>query len=502
MTLVNSEIQFFEKMVFLLAHRTCRQILLFSLILFNTSVFALPTIQLSTDAVAGGEEIFLEASGGSPPYIWFTEAGSLEQTSDDGKTATLTAPQVAGDFYLTLRDSQNIDTKTLFQVSWQKFSVTPEYVYAEPGQTITFGIHGVTSNVKVIEDAGEYLWLPESSGVGIRYTAPDKPDFYTITFYQEDNPGDTRLAHVKVYAPLEALEPEVFLEDYEEQMLQVKGGVPPYIWIEGGKGQLEPQGRDRDRVRYTPGEIIGLETLTVYDSTNSSVNIRVTVKGLFRLSPNIHSVCLDKNPIVKFVASGGEAPYSLTPPSQGGWRKVAETPNSITLQFTESDFFETVGSDNSGETNIASVEVDAICDECILKLEPSEPVYLYIQEQNPKIDTVTISVNDKTAGQVDWLCQGACDTEDLSTTQGKIVTFFTPGLGHYELIAQDRSECTGILEVHVANNLLSLYSGADKKLDAIEMQRALDDFFEPIYNYSSREFYYLAACYLYNECDG
>lgn len=291
----------------------------------------------------------------------------------------------------------------------------------------------------------------------------------------------------------------MFLEDYEKTFLQVEGGVPPYLWIEGGKGQLQPQGTERDQIRYSPGDIIGPEIITVYDSTGHFIDIQVTVNGVFRVSPMRHSVCLDQA-TVTFRASGGEpfhTPdgkpyYHLAPPSQGGWQKIAETGDSLTLQFTQPGFFEVVGSDQTATSpKIAQVTVEpAPCQsECQLNLEPAGPLYLYVPPGEPLIPRVTVSTNSPTVGQVQWFCQGACTTQDFNTSKGKGITFFTPALGHYALLAQDDRGCNGQLEIHVANHLVSLYAGFNQKLEPTEMQTALDAFFAPHFCCTDAAFY-------------
>jgi hypothetical protein len=473
--------------------------------LLNTTALAVlpPTIDMQpTDSVSGGEQITLTATGGKPPYLWVTEAGELEPTTEDGNQAILTAPKVAGDFYIKLQDSLGTPTSAQFQVSWLHFSVTPEYVYLEPSQTINFGLHGVTGEFQVdlTENVGNWKPLPEKSGPGIQYTAPENPGFYGITFYQTNEPNDIRTAHVKVYPPLEAVTTEVVLEDYETKILEVKGGVPPYLWIEGGKGQLESLGTNRAQMRYIPGDIIGPETLTVYDNTGASVDIQVTVKGAFRVSPQQHSTCLDKA-IVKIWSSGGQPPYRIEPPSQSGWQKIAQTDESLTLQFTQADHFEVVVSDQAGTTpKIAAVTVESCTDEKGLRMEPVGPIYEYVYpHQSPQQHAVTVSVNGPTSGQAEWRCQGPCTQEVFAQTKGKLTTFFPPDIGHYELIADDQAGNQGIIEVHLARDLVTLYAGADGKIDAIEMQAALDYYFSPGFCCTKTEFYQLIQYFINNK---
>ncbi len=463
-------------------------ITVFSLWLINTALAA-PTIQLSPNtAVSGGEEIHLTATGDDPPYLWLTEAGDLHPLNDNGTEALLTTPHVAGDFTLTLIDSHGTQTQTQFQVIWQRFSVTPEYVYIEPGQSITFALHGITDDIKIIEDAGEWTWLPEKNG--IRYTAPQRPDFYTLTFYQVNKPLDTRLAHIKVYPPLKASESEILIEDYETAFLQVKDGVPPYLWIAGGKGQIEQLNSQRDQIRYRPGKIIGPETLTVYDSTGASIDIQITVKGLFRISPNQQSLCLDKATIT-FHASGGEPPYTLTPPSQGGWQKISQTPESLTLKFTQPGRFEIIGTDQSGHIQIATITIDPLPCHSTLNLHPPGPLYQHVKKTSRLLPQFTVSIQGPSTAPIKWTCQGPCGPEDLNTSQGKQITFFPPSRGDYQLTAQDQSGRTGQIAIHLTSDLFPLYAGPDNKIDNLEMQRALNAFFKPNSCCTRAEFYQL-----------
>ena len=391
-----------------------------------------------------------------------------------------------------------------------EFSITPEYVNLKPGQSVNFAVHGLIDTFEVSDDTiGSWTRLSKDDGPGITYTAPEQLGFYTLTFYPSDNPQKTYFAHVNVYSPIKAKKTTIFLEDYETTSLEVIDGVPPYSWIEGGKGTLTEQGQERSLATYTPGEIIGSETISIYDNTGERVDIEVTVKGAFRVSPIQHSICLDKV-TQTFQASGGEAPYHIRiqqkgseAPSQDGWKKIGETEDSLTLQFTQADLFEVVASDGTNTVKIASLDVET-CEDTRLKLEPQKPIYRYVQPNTAILPSISVSIISETATQIDWICQGACTIDDLNTTTGKSVTFFTPAEGHYELHAQDQSGRTGIVKIHVASDIVSLYADTDKKLNDIEMQTALDDFFQVNNTFccSNTQFYHLIETFMTQEgCD-
>lgn len=280
------------------------------------------------------------------------------------------------------------------------------------------------------------------------------------------------------------------IEDYETALLQVKDGVPPYLWIAGGKGEIEQLSSQRDQIRYRPGKIIGPETLTVYDSTGASIDIQITVKGLFRISPNQQSLCLDKG-TVTFHASGGEPPYTLTPPSQSGWQKIRQTQESLTLKFTQPGSFEIIGSDESGHIQIAHITIDPLPCHSSLNLQPPGPVYQHVKKTSRLLPQFTVSIQGPSTGPIKWTCQGPCGPEDLNTNQGKQITFFPPSRGDYQLTAQDQSGRTGQIKIHLTSDLFSLYAGPDNKMDSQEMQRALKAFFKPNSCCTRAEFYQL-----------
>ncbi|MCP4701021.1 MAG: hypothetical protein GY862_29835 [Gammaproteobacteria bacterium] len=478
------------------------------LLLWAGPIYAAPAILLSPAVLQGGEEIALNVEGGVPPFLWITQAGQITvQDSDSGK-ALLTAPQTAGTFIVRLIDSAGEQASATFTVHWQDCSVTPPYVYLEPGQSVNFALHGVIDREKteIIPDAG-WEWLPPDQGFAIRYTAPDAAGFYTLTFIQDDGACGIRSAHVNVYEPFEPVASTVFLETYETAFLEVRGGVPPYLWIEGGKGSLDAQ--QGKTVRYTPGTITGSETLHVYDSTGRRVAIEVTVASLFWLSPFIQSIC--QGDTVLFKAAGGQPPYDIIPPSQSGWTEIEKSEDSLTLRFDEIGKYQAVASDQSAqESRISDVNVE-ICSGALMiatgatsgvcplqgsafAAEPIENILRVRVRKDGVRPAVTPLVCDA-AGSVDWVCQGMCGTEDFSTARGEQVTFFPPGEGHYTLSAMDQAGHTGEITVSVFRDLCPLYAGADEYLEDREMQDALDDFFSSVREYSRADFYRLTECF-------
>jgi len=478
-----------------------------SAILLNfliAKVFAIDPlyIDMREDIVIGGEEISLTAYGGTPPYFWIAETGEIKRLNSIGSQATLTAPQISGTFTVTIVDSMGDLAETKFAVQWEKFSVSPNYAYLRPEQSIRLSLHDVTDEVKVIADAGNLEWNADDQ---ILYTAPKETGFYTLTIYQANAPLDTRLVHIKVYEPLEAKKSEFFLETYETEFLSIQGGVEPYFWIEGGKGQLSSL--HGNTVHYTPGDVIGTETIQVFDSTGDVVEIAMTVKNNFQLSSLQHSLCLDvKNPEnnrVKFVASGGQPPYEISPPNQDGWKMIDEITTdstfrkSMTLEFYKGDTFEIVGSDSDGKFRISRLIVsEPPCDMC--QINPSSPILSRVKWDDTFQSGVSISV-EGTEGDVEWLCSSSVGDCHLSKTTGELIQFFPKAKGNYILMAFDQAGRSCEAEINVFRDLFSLYAGWDKYLDENEMSRAVNDYFNPTTYYSRSDFYYLAERFLDQE---
>ncbi|SEH08953.1 hypothetical protein [Candidatus Venteria ishoeyi] len=488
-----------------------RPLLLLAYFLFIPIIASAAQFKILSNTVTGGEVITLDVIEGTPPFLWIPEVGHITTSIDgDAYRFHLQTPEVEGLFSIQLRDSQGQQATENFSINWGQFSISPQYIYSKPGETHHIAIHDAKSTVKIVTEGGEWEWLPEQSGQGIQYVSPEKTGFYTITFSPENNPGNTRLAHIYVYPELKlklnGLPVEgnkiLYLEQDKNAYLEVQGGVPPYFWVEGGKGNLSSL--EGDNVRYTPGNILGEDIIRVYDATGQFLDIPLYVKGDFYLNPQLHSIC-PPGAEVRFNVVGGEPEYFISPPANEGWVETNKTETSLKLKFDQAGFYEIVASDNTGRYDISRIEVKSLeqCDtELPITIDTSvqlpervknggHPVPVYIANP-PLIPALYFSI-DKNDATITWECWTQnCSEQDFDGIQGNLVTFWPPKAGFY--IINATSSATGenrMIHLHVSDSLFNLYAGPDYKLEETEIQYLLEDFFVPNINYPRTEIYKL-----------
>ncbi len=471
--------------------------------------------QMSDNRMSGGERITLDILDGEPPFLWISEVGHISSVEDDAYQFHLQTPEISGLFNLQLRDSQGQQSTQNYLIQWGEFSISPQYIYSKPGEMHNIAIHDAGVEVKVVPE-DRWKWLDASQGTSIQYTAPEKAGFYTLTFSPQNNPGNTRQAHVYVYPELKAtlnarpveIDKIIYLEPENNYCFEIQGGVAPYFWIEGGKGQLSDG--IGHRVCYIPSVILGEDPIYVYDSTGQFIKFPLYTKGDFYLTPQNHSIC-PTGLEVRFKVNGGEPPYFISPPKDSeAVAVVDETETSLTLRFNQAGIYEIVASDNLGENDFSHIEVKAQeqCDvelpiqiDASIQLPPrvsqgAYPVLLYIK--NPPIIPSFYPLIKRNDAAIKWSCWTLnCQEEDFSSTIGNSVVFFPPKQGFYTLNAE--SQKTGehrVIELYVFDNLFNIYAGSDYHLNEEEVGYLVQDFFAPDIYYSRTEIYEILEIFL------
>ena len=452
----------------------------------------------------GGEKVELNVRGGAPPYIWTVEAGEITYKADTGEEVYLTAPEISGDFNVTVMDSKGNVAKSSFSVEWEGFSISPQYLYLLPEDETSIFFHNPEGAVNVYPDAGDWEYLPDKND-GIRFTAPSSTGFYSIVF--QDEAGEIRYCHVKVYDSLQLLAGVSFsdykcnvsgecdyyinINDTSPVSLTVTGGVAPYLWIEGGKGELNQiMG---DSVWYTPGTLRGEDKVQVYDNAGNVLNIIFYYPSHLSCSTIRHTVVIDDE--VTFTAMGGTPPYNISLPSQGNYKIIDDSSGqSKTVAFTATGKYEAVISDAVGGVAFCNVEVI----EEALKIDPSGNVRIRPRSDGT-IEAITLTVSNYNGNPV-WICQGPC-ADDVFTpsTTGTTVVFHPPSEGFFEIVAQDETGAEASVMVTVYSDIYNYYAGKDLVVDVQEMEEAINDLFGAVFKFTIPEFYYLVERFMTNK---
>lgn len=451
-------------------------------------------IKSAKDILHGGEEVELTVEGGVPPYIWVVDSGEVEYEVEDGSRVKLTAPNISGNFTVRVIDSKGESGERVFFVRWEGFFVSPQYVYLEPGERVRIFFYNQVGDVEVYSDGGSWSYIDR----GIEYQAPDSPGLYSIVF--RDGEGTIRYCHVKVYSalsisssiPIERVEDgyEVKIKDDSPIFFRVSGGVPPYLWVAGGKGEIDKiMG---DSVWYTPGDLKGEDSIKVYDSAGNALTIHIYYAG--PLLCNIMKHTVETGEKVTFSAVGGSPPYRISLPSQGGYEVISQSNSSKTVVFIEPGEYETVISDSMGSISICRVKVVGSG----LTIEPSGTLRIRPRKDGT-IQPVTITAKGYT-GLPLWICQGPCSQDSFTPSdRGTMVVFHPPSEGIYRILAEDDVGSRDELLVIVYRDIYNYYAGEDGRLDEKEMEEAIDDLFSGRTSFQMSEFYYLIERFLSSE---
>ncbi|MBI3091160.1 MAG: hypothetical protein HYY96_10870 [Candidatus Tectomicrobia bacterium] len=183
-------------------------------------------------AVEPGEALRLSALGGSAPYRWGAEAGSLSAAlAEEEEPIIYIAPILAGLFNVTVTDSAGSEALISINVA-QPLAVTPQSATLGLAEEHLFLASG---------GSGTYTWsasegdLSSTQGSEIRYTAPASRSISSLIL--TDSAGNSAVATITTSQGLRITPATVALGPSQESTFSLAGGVPPYI-LQTEAGQL------------------------------------------------------------------------------------------------------------------------------------------------------------------------------------------------------------------------------------------------------------------------
>ncbi|MCP4697917.1 MAG: PKD domain-containing protein [Gammaproteobacteria bacterium] len=375
------------------------------------------------------EEAMLTATGGRPAYAWTATGGELLATQ--GEKVTYLAPNVAGEYIVTLSDSRG-ETATVTITVILTLGVSPDLATVVLGDPEAVPFHAMGG-------ALPYVWEPVSGqlsgeGADVLYQPPAEEGEHRLILRDSEDTAVTAL--VRVVSPPILTPGQAILTIGETMQLQVSGGRSPYRWLAeaGDLGQTEGS-----IVGYTAPSRNGAYTVTVKDALDNQSQAKIRVTGNLLISPL--KIVVATGETVRLAAARGVEPYAWS--SEGvpasGEGRTWET------AFNLAGRHEAVVTDAAGDTALAVVEVI----HAALGLTP-QSVFLHPGE------LVNFFVNGGTSPYL-W----SAEAGSLSGLEGQRTGYIAPDKpGTYTITVADGRDARGRAEVTVTAAVTSAIDGS------------------------------------------
>jgi len=401
------------------------------------------------------------ASGGVPPYTWQATAGFPKpiETLEDIEVI-YTAPNVNGVHELTVIDQQGYVKTAVINVN-AGLMVTPRRLIMKPEEKKRFQVTGGTPPYKLSAKVGEIDKADKADVGRYGYQAPDVSGDYTINV--RDAEGRMRMIAVVVQSALQVTPSELFLLREEAAELNISGGYGDYT-LTALKGEVAKKG---GKIRYQAPNVAGRDVITITDQAGAVVQVEVLVSlDSFYISPIEHYVLPEEQ--VSLRGWGGTPPYT--------WFGEIELPLTETTQQGERIQF--AAPKAAGEYGI-SIE-----DSSGIKTESRVVVYQEALQLAPEILVLAPGEQAELQAllgvpQYTWAVQQGA----LSASEGEKVMYTAPNQGSEDVI--QLQDATGevkilraVITMKTVRELSDLYVGSDGKVDEVEANKAITDYFQ------------------------
>jgi plastocyanin len=248
-------------------------------------------INVGGDLIASPQQLILNPdeeqkfyiTGGTKPYKISASSGTY--TEDDDGNFYYTAPSVAGDYNLTIKDKENKSTNINVSVQ-SKLAVTPLELFLKRNEEAELNISGGYGKYTVTAKTGD---VKENKST---YKAANVAgrDLISIT----DQAG--AVVQVEVLVSLDGfyVSPgESYILPGETVKLRGLGGTAPYTWTVKGEGDLSKN--EGERVTFTAPKVAGKYTIVIKGNSGKETEATVIVyQGELKLSPEILVIAPDK----------------------------------------------------------------------------------------------------------------------------------------------------------------------------------------------------------------
>jgi len=215
----------------------------------------------------GGEHKFRLSAGDNGNIQWTTTGGYISEHGE------YTAPEAIGDY----------EVKAYFDVAgnYRTAYVTVADVPVVTPKNSSVGINGETT-LEVKGGVPPYQWtatdnscsITRDSGKSVTYRCSQSGEM-TITV--SDNIGQNSEAKIHVNLPLKPNPENLYVIPGQTEKVGVTGGLPPYTW-KPDKGKIDDLFlKKTDERVYSAPPVLGNDVITITDSNNASVEIKVRI---------------------------------------------------------------------------------------------------------------------------------------------------------------------------------------------------------------------------------
>jgi len=283
--------------------------------------------------------------GGTPPFSLLAGAG---QAWMEGQTLQYTAPPVAGEYALTLRDAKGNSVTANITVS-QDLLISPQTIVLDAKATRKLHASGGIGTLHWKATRGKFS---DSTGESVTYTAPQVFGFDVLHVY--DSAGNIAVAQAHVTQQDIVITPAIQrIHPESNASFSVIGGTPPYRWTVDS-GDIIDHG---SMVDYTAPQQRGVYTITVSDNTQKQAKAQAQVyRAELLASPRTLFLGRGENAIITYAAGNGD--YT----AWASMGKVQLTdPENGQGQYTAPDYYEGIDSiyieDSAGNLAVIRVEI-------------------------------------------------------------------------------------------------------------------------------------------------
>jgi len=404
-------------------------------------------------------EVTLRANGGTGDYDWFINRGKLDKLT--GNTVQYTAPTRTGLHTATVIDGMGNSQDVLILVGTE-LSLSQRQLFLTPGGKSQIRVLGGTPEYQVTVSGGEVKLTTANNATIIDYTAPKVAGSYTIDV--QDSMAQTISATVQVALDL-LITPLAGRLDVGEQLkLHAAGGFGQKRWV-ASKGTFDKI--EGESVVWTAPQNFGTVFLYVSDmaGATATATVEVSTTGL-AITPSVRHVY--PNEEAEFTVTGGGSPYSWVVEAgdigTGDSIDYTAPPRKGIYQVTVHD---NTGKEAQAQANVYSTNLLA------------SPRTLYIQPN----EALNIAIS---GGTGDYILQASLgeviNNVEVAENEISVKTEYTAPSGYYghdTIRIRDTAGNLATINVEIAKptDIVSTYAGPDGRIDEVEMEQALQDYF-------------------------